>query len=106
MKRKEFGVVLEQQLARITSILGAKTEEYATDADQLSNIRESASLQHTTMRNAVAGMLSKHTVSIFAMCRDPKTHTLAQWDEKITDHIIWLILLRACIVEESKEQNA
>lgn len=101
MDHEEFGGILEGQLTRISLILGAKTEEYATDADQLSNIRAAAELQHIPMREAVAGMMAKHTVSIFTMCRDAERHDLARWEEKITDHIIWLILLRAVLEEES-----
>lgn len=100
MEPERFGAILEQQLARVSSILGVKTEEYATEADQLSNIRGSAALQNKTMRNAVAGMMSKHTISIYAMCRDPNQYDLARWEEKITDHIVWLILLRAVLDEE------
>lgn len=101
MEHREFEGILVQQLARVSSVLGVKTEEYATDTDQLSNIRASAELQHIPMREAVAGMMSKHTVSIYAMCRDADRHTIERWDEKITDQIIWLILLRAVLEEES-----
>jgi hypothetical protein len=101
MKHEEFAGILEQQLARVSAILGVKTEEYATE-DQLHNIRMSAILQGESLAEAVAGMMVKHTVSIFTMVKDGKPHPEAKWDEKITDHIVWLILLKAALIEGAK----
>jgi hypothetical protein len=98
MKHEEFAGILEKQLARVSAILGVKTEEYATE-DQLHNIRMSAILQGCSLPEAVAGMMVKHTVSIFTMVKDGKPHPEAKWDEKITDHIVWLILLKAALIE-------
>jgi hypothetical protein len=84
MKHEEFAGILEKQLARVSAILGVKTEEYATE-DQLHNIRMSAILQGCSLPEAVAGMMVKHTVSIFTMVKDGKPHPEAKWDEKITD---------------------
>jgi hypothetical protein len=105
MTNSEFEAILDAQLFRVATILAVKTDEYATKKDQLANIRASADLQDTTMRNAVAGMMSKHTCSIYAMARDRNTYTRELWDEKITDHIIWLILLRAVIEEDSARKE-
>jgi hypothetical protein len=41
----------------------------------------------------------KHTVSIFAMIKSGKPFPEEKWDEKITDHIVWLILLKAALTE-------
>lgn len=51
------------------------------------------------MPQAISGMMAKHTVSIYDMVESGKPFELAQWDEKITDHICYLILLRAALVE-------
>lgn len=106
MKASEFEAILAEQVTRIVSILGVKTLEYATDEDQLKNIREAAALQDTTMQEAVAGMMAKHTVSIYAMVRNSdREYPPTMWDEKITDHIIWLILLRAVLEETYNERE-
>jgi hypothetical protein len=55
-----------------------------------------------SLAEAVAGMMVKHTVSIFTMVKDGKPHPEAKWDEKITDHIVWLILLKAALIEGAK----
>lgn len=110
MKKDEFDAVLQHQLSRIASILGTKTREYATDEDQLKNIRDAADLIGVTMQEAVAGMMVKHTVSIYAMIAETdREFPLIMWDEKITDHIIWLILLMAVLEEtytESERERA
>lgn len=106
MKQAEFEEVLERQLARISSILGTKTREYATEDDQLKNIRDAAKLRDMTMQEAVGGMMAKHTVSIYSMIRDTdREFPMIMWDEKITDHIIWLILLRAVLEETYNERE-
>ena len=47
-------------------------------------------------------MMVKHTVSIFDMVESGKPFDLALWDEKITDHINYLILIRAALVENAE----
>ena len=51
--------------------------------------------------DALAGMMSKHVVSLYDMCYSSLLQfDLEQWDEKITDCINYLILLKALIKEE------
>jgi hypothetical protein len=104
MKRDEFEKVLYNQLANCTEVLIVKAAEYATE-DRLHNFRVAAKLQGTTMRAALAGMMAKHTTSVYDMCVncDGRLQTMEKWDEKITDHINYLLLLRAIIEEESQE---
>ena len=106
MKPDKFGEVLAEQLARVSSVLGVKTEEYATDIDQLKNIRDAAKLQNIALTEAVGGMMAKHTVSIYAMIRDTeRDFPMAMWHEKITDHMIWLILLLAVLEDDYPEEE-
>lgn len=98
MQNEEFNKLIEEQLKRCTDLLIVKGGEYATE-DRLHNFRTAAALESTTLQNALAGMMAKHTVSIYDMCRSPKQFTIDQWNEKITDHISYLLLLR-CIVNE------
>ena len=100
MKHDRFEDILDARLKRIRDVLVVKTEEYATD-DQLHNIRQAAALQGVGMPQAVAGMMAKHTVSIFTMIADGKPHDVTKWDEKITDHIVWLILLEAALIDNA-----
>ena len=99
MTSSEFTLLFEEQMARCESILLTKRDEYAT-ADVLSNFKSAAGLIRSTPRATLAGMMLKHTVSIYDMCREPEPRGIDVWDEKITDHINYLILLRACVEEE------
>lgn len=97
----QFKGILDTQLQRVRDILVVKTEEYATD-DQLANIRFMAITQGVSLPRAVVGAMAKHTFSVYKMVRDGKPYPIEVWDEKITDHIIWLILLRAALIENAE----
>lgn len=107
--KEVFANILDAQLSECEIILGDKAQEYAEDADRLHNFRVAAALAGCTPEAALAGMMAKHTVSIYDMCtaKDP-TFTLPLWKEKITDHINYLILLRAMVEERaaSKPKSA
>jgi hypothetical protein len=95
----QFMDILDTQIQRVRDILVVKTDEYAQTEDQLHNIRQAALLQEESLPEAVRGMMVKHTVSIFAMIKSGKPFPEEKWDEKITDHIVWLILLKAALTE-------
>lgn len=89
------------------NLLGAKGTEYDSDSnDRLHSFKVAAELQHETPIQALAGMMAKHTVSIYDMCEDTNTlYNLAKWTEKITDHINYLLLLKAMVCEEAMENE-
>ena len=99
MKQEQFKEIIEKQLELISNTLLIKSAEYATE-DKLHNFRVSAQLQNITMEQALAGMLSKHTVSIYDMIASGNRYGVEKWDEKINDHIVYLLLLRAIIEEK------
>lgn len=101
MKTKQFNTIIEEQQKRCTDILVTKAKEYATE-DRLHNFKVAAELQMTTPINALVGMLAKHTVSIYDMCRSGEYYPQEMWDEKITDHINYLLLLKALTVEDAE----
>lgn len=98
MEHSRFGEILDAQLQRIRDILEVKQDEYGTE-DYLHNIRAAALLEGASMPQSVVTKMSKHTVSIFTMVKGGKPHLVDKWDEKITDHIVWLILLKAALIE-------
>lgn len=104
MTHEEFEAVLEAQITRLRDVLVDKTAEYATD-DQLHNIRQVARLRGCSMQEAVAGMMAKHTVSVYHMIEAGFDFSEEVWDEKITDHIIWLILLKATLKETIAQED-
>lgn len=100
MHNTQFQEVLETQIQQTVDTLAGKAKEYASDNDRLLNFKRAAHLNHTTQSQAVTGMMSKHTVSVYDMVDDGFAYTAAQWDEKIGDHINYLILLKAVLIEE------
>jgi hypothetical protein len=104
MQHDEFNEVVGAQIDKCLETLGVKALEYATE-DRLHNFKIAAALEGISTRKAVAGMMAKHTVSIFDMCGSDDTHTLHIWEEKITDGINYLLLLRAVLEEEAKNAN-
>lgn len=100
MKADCFNQIFVGQLARCEQTLSVKAGEYADDRDRLANFKKGAALKGITVREALSGMMLKHTVSVYDMCAEPKLYDDALWDEKITDHINYLILLRAIVADE------
>lgn len=98
MTPETFRQIFQQQIDLCDDIMGAKATEYAPK-DRLANFRTTAALKHETLAQALAGMMAKHTVSIYDMIEDGRDHPLDVWLEKITDHINYLILLRAIVTE-------
>lgn len=107
MTNQEFEEILEAQIKRLQDVLINKTAEYATSRDQLNNFRKAAQLRGCTIPQAVAGMMVKHTVSIFDMVANDYDSVFSEetWDEKITDHIIYLVLLKAAVHEAADKDS-
>lgn len=105
MQSEDFAHVVERQQTACAEVLIKKGQEYALDKDQLHNFKIAAQMQGVTVRQALAGMMAKHTVSIYDMCRSEEIFSKEQWTEKITDHLNYLILLKAIVVEEEQSVN-
>lgn len=99
LKTERFNQIVNTQLNTCKSIMQSKAKEYATE-DRLHNFRVAAVLQRVSAKDALAGMMAKHTVSVYDMCGSEETFSQELWDEKITDSINYLLLLRALIQEE------
>ena len=104
--QKEVNAVFDEQVRLCADTLQKKTKEYTgDDTDRLGAFKAAAALQHATPQRALAGMMAKHIISIYDMCfTDRKTFELAVWEEKITDSLNYLFLLKAVIKEELEHQ--
>lgn len=101
MKANEFTEVIHNQFNTCELVLGDKAAEYATD-DRLHNFKMAAELQGVSPQSALAGMMAKHVISVFDMCASGIPYPADKWDEKITDNINYLVLLRALIIDQEK----
>ena len=104
MKGPEAEKIINEQVQKCLDILVVKAGEYAPgDEDRLHNFKVSAGLHGSTMQAALAGMMAKHTTSVYDMCHADEIFSQEKWDEKITDHINYLLLLQ-CIVHEQRKE--
>ena len=98
MTATEFERLFEEQVERSRIVLVNKAGEYATE-DRLHNFKVAAALEGKTPEQALAGMMAKHTVSVYDMAESGQPYPMELWQEKITDHINYLFLLNAIVRE-------
>ena len=101
MNSEWFEKVIKEQIKTCEDVLISKAKEYATDDDRLHNFKNAAGMMSCDPKEALAGMMAKHTISIYDMCRSGKDYPIELWNEKITDHINYLLLLKAVVEEEN-----
>lgn len=101
--QNDFNQVFEKQIDRCRMLLAGKAKEYTgDDPDRLSAFKAASVLQGCTPQQALAGMLAKHIVSLYDMCKAPRlSYAPEVWMEKITDSINYLVLLKALAVEDA-----
>lgn len=105
MNSDRFNEVLETTLKKCIDTLSVKSSEYATE-DRLHNFKIAAGIQNCTPITALAGMMAKHTVSVYDLIQKQEQGLVVSnemWDEKIGDSINYLILLSALVQEKSDE---
>ena len=104
MNTETFNKVIHEQIERCEATLCKKADEYATD-DRLHNFKVAAEIQKCLPTTALAGMMAKHTVSVYDMIRgleEGKSYPVELWNEKITDSINYLLLLAAAVREDEE----
>ena len=104
MTSDNFDQHITDMLTHCQSTLCGKAKEYATDTDRLHNFKTAAALQDVSTIQALAGMMAKHTVSVYDMCKGGK-YPIELWREKIGDHINYLLLLWAMVQENDTQGN-
>lgn len=99
--QKEVNAIFIEQVQLCADTLKKKTKEYTgDDTDRLRAFKAAAALQHITPQRALAGMLAKHIVSLYDMCfADGADYDIDTWNEKITDSLNYLFLLKAIVKE-------
>jgi hypothetical protein len=106
MTKSRFNELKEDLLTKCENLFEIKSYEYSRKQDVLHNFKQVAKLTHQTTKEALLSLLSKHIVSIYDMGTDSMKHCPPFWDEKIVDAINYLILLKACVLEEYEEETS
>lgn len=113
MNQHDFTLHIEHRIDKIKNILIVKGEEYAKGTDRLQAFKDAANLRHTSIEDALGGMVSKQIVSLFDMIfrttlafPDKVTNeTYKVWEEKLTDIIIYMMLLDTILIEQFNIKN-
>ena len=100
MTSEVFNKHLQHMQAVTVDTLTAKAKEYASDGDRLHNFKVAAAVQGIAPSAALAGMMAKHTVSVYDMIANADDYTMDLWEEKIKDSINYLFLLWALLHED------
>ena len=97
MTQEEFNVVFELQMRKCADIRHIKRKNIPVIILTASVHSRLLPLYKTVIQKQhCTGMMSKHVVSLYDMCYSTLLHfDMEQWDEKITDCINYLILLKA-----------
>lgn len=102
MDQKTFAEIVKAQLGRSEDLLITKGKEYAEGPDRLFHFKKAAVLQEVTYLQAAFGMLTKHLISLSDMIKTRKPYPIERWNEKITDSINYLLIIRALVEEEEE----
>ena len=103
MTNQRFNEEVEMQLEICKTYLCKKGSEYNNTQDRLDFFKQAAILERTTPAGALAGFMAKHTLSIYNLINEGCSD-LALFEEKITDHINYLLLLK-CLLEDEIEAH-
>lgn len=106
MNSEWFESVVKDQIKTCEDVLIDKAKEYSDDSDRLHNFKNAAGMMGCDTKEALSGMMAKHTISVYDMCRNGKDYPIELWNEKITDHINYLLLLKAVVTEEKQMTSA
>ena len=97
MTNQEFLIEFEKSVLRSKKTLMKKEAEYSQGKDRLDQFHRAASAEGTNPAEALRGMMTKHFTSICDMCKDPTSHSLRQWNEKLGDLRNYTFLLDALV---------
>ena len=107
MNPKTFNAYANSLMSQAAKLRNVKMEEYVAEVDRLANFRKAANLTNQSIPASIAGMMVKHTVSIYDMIdaefgtfQTDSPHSLEMWREKIIDQINYLLLLYAAVRED------
>ena len=103
MTLDRFNHVIVDQLDFCKALLFHKGIEYDNDeTDRLASFKAAGVLQDISPKEALCGMMAKHIVSVYEMCRSSDEFSMERWTEKITDSINYLLILKAMVIDETE----
>lgn len=107
MKPDDFNMLVDKIFLDCKALLQIKESEYSEGVDRLDQFKKGEVFTGLPAHRVLAGMMLKHTTSIYDMLRDEKTtdYHMEKWEEKIYDHINYLCLLMGILDDNQREKN-
>ena len=103
MKSEEFDKQVHEQIKTCLEILTNREPIYAGREDRLENFKKAGELQNVNPETALFGMLAKHLIAlsdfVIQLQKGIEPFIEGQWEEKITDSINYLFLLKGLLKE-------
>jgi len=103
MKAKEFYELMIKQCEMCAGMLAGKAGLYAHGGDRLSNFKDGAGFNGEVPEKTAWGMVIKHIIAlkdyINTLNNQKALYPKAEWIEKITDIINYMIIIRALLEE-------
>ena len=109
MTEQQFEKHVDERIEKIHHVLQIKAKEYRKNDNPFHNFDRAAAMSNCTPERALMGMLAKHQISVLDLVDDidsGKMPSRELVDEKIGDHINYLILLEGLIYRRLSEYLA
>ena len=104
MNMTEYTERIDNQINKCRDLLVSKNAEYNKEnVNPFHNFEVGAALTGKPARQILGGYMLKHTVSIYNMIFSDDDYNKKKWEEKITDHINYLLILKALITRDKYE---
>lgn len=105
MNQSEFNKIVNDQIKLIKKTLIKKQTEYNFDEDRLSFFKRNGEFLARTPEQALWAMASKHFISLTDMINSGKNFSTDIWNEKITDAISYLFLLKGLVADTGRSTD-
>ena len=102
MTEQQFDEIFDKTIGHLKFLKDAKAKDYASQQDRLHNFKMAAQLQGTSPLAALKGMMSKQEVCILDMIYNVDSYDPEFIDRNIDDVMMYLVLLKALILERNE----
>lgn len=105
MQEERFNQIIEAQVDMALALFRKKNDAYSGTqiVDRLAGVKDVAAIRGVSKLEAISGMMAKHTMSIYNMMKSDQEFPIEVWNEKISDHINYLLLAAASLHEDHDE---
>lgn len=103
----DFDKLVDNIFTECKTILQLKESEYSEGRDRLDQFKKGEAFVGLPAHRVLAGMMLKHTTSIYDMLKDEDTtdYRMEKWEEKIFDHINYLCLLMGILDDNQRAKK-